>query len=195
MKIINSYFNKGDIFKLFLVCVFPIHIWSIVMFLRDFDWISERTNSWDAVGVGGYALLLAFIESIIVFVIFFVLSFLIHKTWKPDTRLAIMSVLIFVISLWAIFTQGFFLLGGNLPKSVFEFLVNSGHPFRYIYGTAWSVVFITVAAPVFFLLRSKKLVKGFLAVIERIALLSGLYLVLDFIGIVIVIVRNVVLLQ
>jgi hypothetical protein len=165
------------------------------MFLRDFDWISERTNSWDAVGVGSYALLLALLESFIVFVIFFILSYLIHKTWNPDVRLAIMSVLMFVISLWAIFTQGFFLLGGVVPKSIYEFLINSGHPFRYLYGVIWVIVLITVAAPVFLLLRSNKLVKGILVVVERIALLSGLYLFFDFIGIVIVIIRNVVLIQ
>jgi hypothetical protein len=195
VKIINSYFNKGGIFKLFLVCAFPIHVWSIVMFLRDFDWISERTNSWDAVGVGGYALLLALLESFIIFVLFFILSFLVHKTWQPDTRLAIMSVLMFVISLWAIFTQGFFLLGGMIPNSIYQFLVNSSHPFRYLYGTMWTITIITVVVPVFLLLRSKKLVKAVLAVIERIILLSGLYLVFDFIGIVIVIVRNVVTFQ
>lgn len=195
MKIINSYFNKGDIFKLFLVCAFPIHVWSIIMFLRDFDWISERTNSWDAIGVGGYALLLALLESFIVFVLLFILSFLVHKIWQPDTRLAIMSVLMFVISLWAIFTQGFFLLGGMVPNSIYQFLVDSGHPFRYIYGTMWTITIITVAVPVFLLLRSEKLVRWVLAVIERIILLSGLYLVFDFIGIVIVVVRNVVTFQ
>lgn len=188
---LKSYFNKGDIFKLFLVTTFPIHVWSIIMFLRDFDWISERTNSWDAVGVGGYALLLALLESFAVFVIFFILSFLVHKTWKPDTRVAVMSALIFVVSLWAVFTQGFFLLGGALPESIFQFLVNSGHPFRYLYGTIWAAVILTVAVPVYLLLRSDKLVKGTLAVIERIVLLSGLYLFFDFIGIVIVIIRNV----
>jgi hypothetical protein len=161
------------------------------MFLRDFDWISERTNSWDAVGVGGYALLLALIESLGVFIIFFILSFLVHKTWTPDTRLAIMSALIFVVSLWAVFTQVFFLLGGVLPESIFQFLVNSGHPFRYVYGTIWAAVIITVAAPVFFLLRSNKLVNGTITVIERIVLLSGLYLFFDFIGIVVVIIRNI----
>ena len=191
MKIIKSYFNKGDIFKLFLVCAFPIHVWSIIMFLRDFDWISERTNSWDAVGVGGYALLLALLESFIIFIVFFILSFLVHITLKPDTRLAIMSVLMFVVSMWAMFTQVFFLLGGALPKSIFQFLVISGHPFRYLYGTIWVAVIISVATPVFFLLRSEKLVKGTLAVIERIILLSGLYLFFDFIGIVIVIIRNI----
>lgn len=191
MKIIKSYFNKGNIFKLFLVCVFPIHVWSIIMFLRDFDWISERTNSWDAVGVGGYALLLALIESLGVFIIFFVLSFLVHKTWTPNTRLAIMSALIFVVSLWAVFTQVFFLLGGVLPESIFQFLVNSGHPFRYLYGTIWAAVIITVVAPVFFLLRSNKLVNGTITVIERVVLLSGLYLFFDFIGIVVVIIRNI----
>jgi hypothetical protein len=191
VKIIKSYFNKGDIFKLFLVCVFPIHVWSIIMFLRDFDWISERTNSWDAVGVGGYALLLALIESIGVFIIFFILSFLVHKTWTPNTRLAIMSSLMFVASLWAVFTQVFFLLGGVLPESIFQFLVNSGHPFRYLYGTIWGAVTITVVAPVFFLLRSNKLVNGIITVIERIILLSGLYLFFDIIGIVVVIIRNI----
>jgi hypothetical protein len=161
------------------------------MFLRDFDWISERTNSWDAVGVGSYALLLALVESFLVFLVIFGLSFLVHKTWNPESRLAIMSVLIFVASMWAVFTQAFFLLGGILPESIFNFLVDSGHPFRYLYGTIVALVIISVALPVILLLRSEKLVIGTSALIERIALLSGLYLFFDVMGIVIVIVRNV----
>jgi hypothetical protein len=161
------------------------------MFLRDFDWISERTNSWDAVGVGAYALLLALSESILVFLVFFGLSFLVHRIWKPETRLAIMTILMFIISMWAIFTQSFFLLGGILPESIFNFLVDSGHPFRYLYGTIGAAVIFSVVVPVFILLRSEKIVKGTLALIERIILLSGLYLFFDLVGIVIVIIRNV----
>jgi len=188
---IKPYFNKGDIIKLFLVCAFPIHVWSIFMFLRDFDWISERTNAWDAVGVGSYALTLALFESLFVFLIIFGLSFLVHKTWPPETRLAIMSILVFVASMWAAITQAFFLLGGVLPVSVFNFLVESGHPFRYLYGTIGPLVVISIAGPVILLLRSEKLVQGTLALIDRIILLSGLYLFFDAAGIVILIIRNV----
>jgi hypothetical protein len=191
VNFIKHYYHKGDIFKLFLVCAFPIHVWSIFMFLRDFDWISERTNAWDAVGVGSYALLLALIESLIIFLIIFGLSFLVHKTWDIETRLAIMTVLVFFASMWAALTQAFFLLGGVLPESVFNFLVESGHPFRYLYGTIGGLVIITIGGPVILLLQSEKLVKGTIALIERIILLSGLYLFLDLVGIVIVIIRNV----
>jgi hypothetical protein len=191
MDFIQRYFNKGDVLKLFLVCSFPIHVWAIFMFLRDFDWITERTNAWDAVGVGSYALMLALIESLVVFLVIFGFSFLIHKTWSPETRLATMSTLIFVVSMWAIFTQAFFLLGGILPEPIFTFLVNSGHPFRYLYGTIGGFVIVSVVAPVILMLRSEKLVMGTLALIERIILLSGLYLFLDVVGIVIVIIRNV----
>ena len=191
MDFIKPYFNKGDLFKLFLVCAFPIHVWSIFMFLRDFDWIAERTNAWDAVGVGAYALILALIESAFVFLITFGLSFLVHKTWNPETRLTIMTALIFVASLWAAITQAFFLLGGILPESIFSFLVESGHPYRYLYGTIGSLVILTVGAPVILLIQSEKVVRVTLGLIERIILLSGLYLFLDVVGIVIVVIRNV----
>lgn len=191
MEFIRSYYKKGDLFKLFLACVFPIHVWAIIMFLRDFNWISERTNSWDAVGVGGYAMLLALVESIAVFIVIFILGFLVHRTWNSETRLSVMSTLIFIIAMWAIFTQGFFLLGGMLPESIFQFLVDSGHPFRYLYGTIGAAVIITVALPVYLLLRVEKFVQGTMILLDRIAMLSGLYLFFDFVGIIIVIIRNV----
>ncbi len=191
MNFIKNYFDKGEILKLFLVCVFPIHVWSIYMFLRDFDWISERTDAWDAVGVGCYALLLALIESLFVFLVIFGLSFLVHRTYKTETRLAIMSVLIFIASVWAAITQAFFLLGGIVPESIINFFIEFGHPYRYIYGTIGGLVIISIGAPVILLLQSEKLVKGIIALIERIVLLSGLYLFFDFIGIVIIIIRNV----
>ena len=60
-------FQGRDLWKLFSNAGVLTHIWTFILFLRDFSWLNERTNVWDAFAVGAYGLVTAFIESIFVF--------------------------------------------------------------------------------------------------------------------------------
>jgi hypothetical protein len=191
MEFIKSRYNKGDLLKLFLVCAFPIHAWAIFMVLRDISWVAERTNSWDAVGVIGYTLLIALVESIITVVVVLLLSFLVPKSWSAEKRIAIMSILVLTTSVWAMIAQAFFLVEDIVPKSLLRFLAQTPRPLLIIYGSIGTLVIASNALPVYFLIRSEKFVNAISAIVDRLILLSTLYIFLDFVGIVIIIIRNI----
>jgi len=44
---------------LFLISAFPLHVWTLLLAFRDFSWLTERTNLWDAIGVLSYGLIYA----------------------------------------------------------------------------------------------------------------------------------------
>jgi hypothetical protein len=166
-------------------------VWTIILVLRDVSWVAERTTVWDAVGVGAYGMVFALIESLIVFAIFTVFGFFTPRQWAVDKRIAFLSLLVLLLSAWGIVSQLLFLWNVFLPPSAIRFLAQSGHPVRIMYAASLAIILITIGIPVFLFLRSDKLTRSIQDLSERLALLTGFYLLLDLAGLVIVIVRNV----
>ena len=184
-------YSKQGLWALFLACAFPLHVWTIILAFRDFSWVSERTNSWDAIGVVSYGLMLAFVESVFIFLVAMLLGYLVSKTWREEHRVTLMSVLVFLASLWAIVDYLFFLLKASLPGPAILFLVGLAHPLRFLYIVSFLLVGLTIIIPTYFILRSDKFLHGLKNFFERISTLTMFYLFFDFIALVIVIIRNV----
>ncbi len=184
-------YSKQGLWSLFLVCAFPLHVWTIILAFRDFSWVTERTNSWDAVGVVSYGLVFAFIESVLVFLVAVLLGFLVSKKWNEGRRLALMGTLVFITSIWAMVSYLYFMLNMSVPGETVNFLAGMAHPLRFLYAFSLAVVGPTVAIPAYLVLRSDKFLKGMQALFERLSLLTMFYLFFDLVGLVIVIIRNV----
>jgi hypothetical protein len=184
-------YSKQGLWTLFLICAFPLHIWTIILAFRDFSWVTERTNSWDAIGVVSYGLVLAFIESILVFLVAVLLGFLVSKKWDGDRRIALMGLLVLITSLWSMVSYLYFMLNLSVPGKSILFMAGLAHPLRFLYLVGLAFAGLTVIIPVFFVLRSEKFLKGVQGLFERLSLLTLFYLFFDFVGLVIVIIRNV----
>jgi len=165
-------------------------VWTIILVLSDVSWITERTNVWDAVGVGAYALTLALLESLIVFAVFFFVGFFTPGQWSVDKRVSFLSMLILILSAWAIVSQLLFFWNVLLPESAIRFLVQSGHPLRFMYAASLAIVLPSIGVPVLVFLRSDRLFHFIQGLSERLSLLTGFYLILDLAGLIIVITRN-----
>jgi hypothetical protein len=184
-------YSKQGLWSLFLMCAFPLHVWTLILAFRDFSWVTERTNSWDAIGVVSYGLIFAFIESVVVFLVATLLGFLISKKWNEDRRIALMGLLILLISLWAMVNYLFFMLNMSVPGETILFMAGLAHPLRFLYAVILVLVGPTIVIPAYFILRSEKFLKGVQGLFERLSLLTQLYLFFDVVGLVIVVVRNV----
>ena len=183
-------YTKGDLFRLFLVSAFFQHAWALFLSFRDFDWVAERTNSWDAVGNISYALFWSFFDSLLLFIFILILSIFVHKVFSIKIRFTIMSLIALFTSIWFIFDQTFYLLGGKLPDSIIKSLSNSEHPYRILFGVILILVVTSYLIPIYFIIRSEKFTNAMNSLLERIILLSGLYLFLDIVGLGIIIYRN-----
>lgn len=168
----------------------PTHFWTLILFLRDFSWLTERTNAWDALGVGAYGLLIALAESILVFGVALLLSLLIPTGWEENKRIALLFVQIVLVALWTIFDQLYFMLGLSLPASIVQFIANASHPLRILYILYLALVISSIVIPTWLVIQSKKTQVLLNNVIERLSLLSALYLSLDIISFVVVVIRN-----
>ena len=184
-------YSKHGLWSLFLMCAFPLHFWTLLLAFRDISWLTERSNLWDAIGVLAYGLVFTFVESLLVCLIMALLGFLISTKWDEPRRIALLSVLMFVVSFWAMFSQAHFIWGISPPAPILTFIAQSGHPYRYLFGITLVEVVGTTAVPAFLVLRWKKFFRFVLEGADRISLLASFYLVLDLVGLAIVVIRNI----
>ncbi len=184
-------YTRQGLWSLFLMCAFPLHAWTLILAFRDISWLTDRTNAWDAVGVTSYGLVFAFVESALLFLVMVLLGYVISPRWDPERRVILLTVLALMASIWAMLGQLYFLIGAGFPGWFLGLLIRTGHPLRALQAAAVVLVTLTVLAPVLWVLRSDRALTFMRALIDRLSVLTIFYLVLDFIGLVIVIVRNV----
>jgi hypothetical protein len=160
------------------------------MVFRDISWLTERTNLWDAIGVASYAMLFAFIESVLLFLVVVLVGLLIPEQWHSDRRIAFLALLILITSVWGMIGQLLFLWNISLPAAAILFLRDSDHPLRILYAGALTIVTATVLLLVLLFIKLKASVVFMQNIIERISLLTTFYLLFDVVGLVIVVLRN-----
>lgn len=184
-------YSKQGLWSLFLTCAFPFHLWTLILVFRDVSWVAERTNAWDAVGVAAYGMIFAFVESVLVFLVLVLLGFLTPRQWEVNRRVAFLSLLLLLTTLWGMVSQLFFIWNINLSDGTIRFLAESGHPLRYLYMGSFAIVIPSIVLPVYFFLRSQKMFLFLQELMDRLSLLTVFYLFFDVVGLVIIIVRNI----
>lgn len=162
------------------------------MVFRDLSWLTERTNLWDAIGVAAYGMLFAFIESVLLFLVVLLLGLVIPKQWHSDRRITFLALLILITSAWGMMSQLLFLWNISLPPPAIQFLRSSDHPLRVLYAGSLVIVTSTVLLLVFLFVKLKTSVAFMQNIMERISLITMLYLLFDLLGLVIVLIRNVI---
>lgn len=183
-------YSRAGLINLFLACALPLHVWSLFLALRDIDWLTKRTNFFDAIGVVSYGLLFALVESLVIFFIFMLLGALISPVWSEDKRIALLSLMAYVLSLWAMAGQVYFVYEWKPPGALVEFLLGSGHPLRYLYGFELFFILLTTLPSAWFMLFFKKFANALQSLFERLILLSAFYLLMDVFALIIVLMRN-----
>ncbi len=168
----------------------PLHIWTIVLAFRDFDWISARTNSWDAVGVVAYGLIVALFESLIFFSGISLLGLFVSSKWEEKRRIALLSALVIIMSLWSIFNQSYFLMGMSVPAWLASLTIKTGRPLIALYTLALFSTSLSFALLAYMILTTDKAVGFMTEFLDRLSLLMMLYLFFDTAALVIVLVRN-----
>jgi hypothetical protein len=191
LGIFNKYYSRDSIWYLFSSCAFPIHVWTFILFFRDFSWISERTNTWDAFGVGSYGLVIAFIESVGVTFIAAILGLLISPKWSKNRRLALLGYLVFSTVCWAVLGQLYYLLDVNVPPSLGPLIRGSSHPLWIIAGFTLIVIVISVVFPSLLILMKTNVADLVYRTIASFTTLTALYLFLDFLGLIVILIRNI----
>jgi len=186
----KTWYTRQGLWSLFLICALPIHLWTLILAVKDFSWVSERTNAWDAIGLLSYGMVFAFVESLAVTLAAVLLGFLISRQWEQGRRIALLSTLVLIAALWAMAGQLYFLWGISIPGTILGFLAGTGHPVRILYAVGLALVTPTVLIPAYLVLESDRVFQAVQEFSGRLALLAGLYLLIDAVCLVILVARN-----
>ena len=176
--------TRGEVWTLFLVCVFPIHAWAVLMFLHEVPSYLLRMDLWDALGIFAYSQVFAFFESLIVVgAILFVCLAL--PSYFFRVKLVPLGAVFFLLSfVWLspVHYQTQILTWLNWDMTIYQI------------GVALWIIsyFLVVGGGVVLVFRKPSVEKGVNGFIERLVVLSVLYVLIDAISFLIVVYRNVV---
>lgn len=190
IKNITNHYSRRGLWSLFLLCAFPLHLWTLFLAFRDISWLWERTNLFDAIGVLSYGLVFAFLESLLVFGITVLAGYLISNRWSEEKRIILLGTFVWVLALWSIFFQVANLQEWNLSAGMLTMIAGSGRPLRNLYILALLIVLPSVIVPSGLVLFSEKFFRFLVDLQDRLSLLTMAYLFFDAFALCIVIYRN-----
>jgi len=185
----NSRITFSYFFKTFLIVGFPLHVWALLMVFRDLEFVSERTEMWDAVGYAGYTLMFTMVESLLLAVVVWGISLLFPRNWSNSRALSVSGSAFTVIAGASIIDMAFHAF--NQPRISRQYLYGLENFTTLTYALIAAAVVVGIAVSVLLILKTKWGEKAFVEIFDRIILLGYFYLLVDLAGIVIVILRNV----
>ncbi|MBI3158675.1 MAG: hypothetical protein HYZ26_03620 [Chloroflexi bacterium] len=182
--------TRAQLWQFFLWVAFPIHAWALYHYFRSADRFAGRSN-WEGLGLGGYVVLIALVESALVCGLFLLLGLLLPRRWPADRRMAALTGLYLTTAAWALFAQAVPAGLRRGPVRWNERLAPINQP-----GEVWplalflTLVLASLVLPLW-IARYPRWQRALAGLAERVGLLSVLYLGLDALGIAIVLIRNV----
>lgn len=184
-------FPRDFSWRLFLVASLPLNFWAMIVWFKNFGPVALEYSTWDAIGLGAYLLTYALIEIMVVYAVFVLVFMLLPR------RVPLQRIFAFFSSLYFLFTFGIILLQSRavfeLPPlgNLWPFLRILTRFFTSNYILILSLIALTVLATLASILFSPKVTAKAEAILERLYLLSGIYLVFNILAIIIVVIRNI----
>jgi hypothetical protein len=171
--------SKNEYFQLFLVCLLPIHVWAIINLMKRASSLVLSVNSLEIFGVVAYVLLFALFESLIAFAVLFTLSLILPARIFSSRLIPVGTILVLLASVSAVFIH----LYDAWEIENIEFDLWAG---------MWSFVGLVATAPsVYLIRRDKRIGAAIQGVVDRLSVLSMIYLLFDIFGLAAVIIRNI----
>ena len=173
--------TRNELKLIFVACAFPIHIWAIVLGLREVPAWLLRLNPGELIGMFSYVLVFALVESALVFVITVVLVW-----FLPDRLLASgeaepitnrVAAAASMITLAVVISLALHLFPMILDSVGFLFTLALLAPV----GLGSAILWFRSRSRPGFLIR-----KG----LSQLAMLTFTYLIFDLFGLIVVIFRN-----
>lgn len=167
--------GRQEMVLVFIGCVFVIHVWAFVnMFYTIPAWLL-RMNMGQLIGSSAYVLSFALMESCLVWGFLLLLALILPKTLLRKQFVAQSIGLVLISAFFSI------VLHFN-----YAFLVT-----RRIFIPLLAACFIALVLVVLFWIgRSERFDRVTRAILERLSVLSGIYLFFDAIAVLIVLARN-----
>jgi hypothetical protein len=167
----------NDLFLGYAACAFPIFVWSIYHVFKEVPAWLIRLSTWDLIGAVAYTQAFALVESLIVFILLTILAALLPASILRSHFSSLSLTIILVTSVWFILAhfnaETIRLWGGK------QFLI-------------WGMLYtLSLAVAIFLVYQLKFLQRVIDAALQRLSVLSYIYVFIGIVSLIIVIVRNI----
>lgn len=170
--------TRGEIFALYVATSFPIFVWAIANVLVTISQWLLRLTPGEIVGVSAYILGFAFVESLIMFLVLWLVARLLPARWLG--RAAAPLALVFTG-----LTLGL-LIYLNMKQ---ESAIGRGNFDGALLAFAAYAALLGLSA--FVIRRSERLTRLLNAFVDRLAPLAVLYALIGLLGLIVIVIRNV----
>jgi hypothetical protein len=93
--------STGEALRVFLAGVFLIHVWAIVVVLHAAPAWMLQLDAWDLVGALSYPLVVALVESIVIFGLVSGLAVAVPRSWLRRNFIAATTGIVYFAAVWA----------------------------------------------------------------------------------------------
>ncbi len=170
-------FTAYEIFQVFVVCSFTVHVWSVYNLLKEAPAWMLRMSAGELTATIAYVLAFTLFESVVVCLGIVLLGVLLPSRWLRSKLATLASVVLYL----AILGSGVAYKLGARPETW------AGKEFVF----AGSLFVAASAAAYLFVLRFPGLERKILAIVDRVSVLTLAYVFFDLIAVLVVIIRNV----
>jgi len=168
----------------FLVSSFPVAVWSWIIFLYDLPSFLLSLRSSQIFNIFSYLQAIALIESAVLFSLVTSLAILLPRSLFLGNYVPQATLLIVALTFWAV---GIHLSSEQIASGGD---VGSNLALRYLWTAIWVIVFVGSSI----LARCRKRWNTvILAFVDRLSLISGVYLLFPLASLPYVVIRNIVL--
>ena len=176
--------TRRELWLLFVAVVFPLNVWSILMFLHESPAYMRRMGVGDMFGIFSYSQAFALIESLVVLgALVFVCIALPRRMFK-DKFVAQGTIFMFVTFIWIIPVHYQIQILDKLSWNMAIYQVGV---------VIWIITFfLAIVGMSLMIRRSQKAEQGANTFVEKLAVLSAIYILIDIVGFIVVIYRNLI---
>lgn len=171
-------FSRKEYFQLFLICLLPVNVWAIITFMRRLPTLVLLMSAVHLVGVSAYILAFALLESVIIFGLIFLTSLFLPKSLLGSRLVPIGAIVILIAAISASLVH----LYDPWDIEVLKFRSWAG---------LWALLGMAAAGLlVYGVQRNSKIEDIIKSGVERLSLLSLVYLCADILGVIVILFRN-----
>jgi hypothetical protein len=169
--------SPGDLLLSFGAIAFPVHVWAIINILVIFPAWLLRLSIWELAGAISYPLVVALLESFLLWMWLVLISYLFPRKWMANKFVALSSVLVWLLTAWAVLVQ-----------FIFDRIIQWG-PGQLIPGLL--LVTFSFGLVTWLIHRFERMEGWIKRLTEGLAVLTYLYILFDLMGLIVVILRNI----
>ena len=173
----QPFVTRRQLWLLFAVAVFTTHVWGIINILREYPAWVLRMNLWEMIGTISVAMLYSLLDALLPLMGILLLAFILPRRFFRAKLIPWGAALVLIGSIW---------------MAVFHLNPDWFAQRNFFILSVWALTFLAAMAGAYWLIyRWPAVEKGMRSFVERLTTLSVLYIFIDFVSIIVIVIRNI----